>query len=91
MNNIIILDNRYLFQIKNEILRNINSQYLITACTPRSNGKIERFWQGIKKVVEGKTRWYEIIEAIDTYINYYKYDNHHRELQKIRSTNPTPA
>ena len=24
--------------------------------TPRSNGKIERFWQGINKVVEGKTK-----------------------------------
>ena len=46
--------------------------------------------QGINKVVEGKTRWFEIIDAIDTYINYYNNDNHHSGPKNIGLTNSTP-
>ena len=56
----------------------------------RINVKIERFCQGINKVVEGKTRWFEIIDAIDTYINYYNNDNHHSGPKNIGLTNSTP-
>ena len=58
--------------------------------TPRSNGKIERFWQGINKAVAGKTKWYEINDAIDNYITYYNTMNHHRGLKKIGKEFPTP-
>ena len=57
---------------------------------PKSNGKIERFWQGIKNVVKGKTKWAQIIDAIDTYITYYNNIDHHRGLKKIGKSYPTP-
>ena len=59
--------------------------------SPESNGKIERFWQAINKAVAGKTKWDEINEAIDIYIQYYNNYNHHRGLEKVGSTYPTPA
>ena len=57
---------------------------------PQSNGKIERFWRGIKGAIKNKNTWEEIETTIENYVNYYNKFNHHHGLQKIGTRFQTP-
>ena len=57
---------------------------------PQQNGKIERWWPGVDKEIQGVQSWYEAFYQICMYVEKYNYEIPHHGLEKIDNMHVPP-